>query len=141
MALLEATPDTQACVVSLSGNQSVRLPLMECVQVVSAQPRLRPAGVGVLPAEMLPGGGLCPPALLTRPLPGWPGPPILPGPVRAQAPSPPHVPTLSRCSPVTCHLLSHFGVSGAYSPPGRRGRRERVLKVGPTRGVGAAGAP
>uniref|UniRef100_A0A8C3V212 6-phosphofructokinase n=1 Tax=Catharus ustulatus TaxID=91951 RepID=A0A8C3V212_CATUS len=33
MALLEATPDTPACVVSLSGNQSVRLPLMECVQV------------------------------------------------------------------------------------------------------------
>lgn len=33
MALLEATADTQACVVSLSGNQSVRLPLMECVQV------------------------------------------------------------------------------------------------------------
>uniref|UniRef100_A0A8B9SGQ5 Phosphofructokinase, liver type n=1 Tax=Anas platyrhynchos TaxID=8839 RepID=A0A8B9SGQ5_ANAPL len=37
MALLEATPDTPACVVSLSGNQSVRLPLMECVQVVSTQ--------------------------------------------------------------------------------------------------------
>lgn len=35
MALLEATPDTPACVVSLSGNQAVRLPLMECVQVVS----------------------------------------------------------------------------------------------------------
>ena len=34
MALLEATPDTPACVVSLSGNQAVRLPLMECVQVV-----------------------------------------------------------------------------------------------------------
>ena len=33
MALIEATPDTPACVVSLSGNQSVRLPLMECVQV------------------------------------------------------------------------------------------------------------
>ncbi|XP_057552848.1 ATP-dependent 6-phosphofructokinase, liver type isoform X2 [Hippopotamus amphibius kiboko] len=33
MALLEATPDTPACVVSLSGNQSVRLPLMECVQM------------------------------------------------------------------------------------------------------------
>nr|KAF6383202.1 phosphofructokinase, liver type [Pipistrellus kuhlii] len=33
MALLEGTPDTPACVVSLSGNQSVRLPLMECVQV------------------------------------------------------------------------------------------------------------
>uniref|UniRef100_A0A3B4WZM5 ATP-dependent 6-phosphofructokinase n=1 Tax=Seriola lalandi dorsalis TaxID=1841481 RepID=A0A3B4WZM5_SERLL len=34
MALLEATPDTPACVVSLSGNQAVRLPLMECVQVI-----------------------------------------------------------------------------------------------------------
>lgn len=34
MALLEATPDTPACVVTLSGNQAVRLPLMECVQVV-----------------------------------------------------------------------------------------------------------
>lgn len=38
MALLEATPDTPACVVSLSGNQPVRLPLMECVQVVSTGP-------------------------------------------------------------------------------------------------------
>lgn len=38
MALLEGTPDTPACVVSLSGNQSVRLPLMECVQVVSVRP-------------------------------------------------------------------------------------------------------
>ncbi len=36
MALLEATPDTPACVVSLSGNMAVRLPLMECVQVVSS---------------------------------------------------------------------------------------------------------
>lgn len=34
LALLEATPDTPACVVSLSGNQAVRLPLMECVQMV-----------------------------------------------------------------------------------------------------------
>ncbi|KAM4026281.1 ATP-dependent 6-phosphofructokinase, liver type isoform 5-T5 [Anomaloglossus baeobatrachus] len=33
IALMEATADTPACVVSLSGNQSVRLPLMECVQV------------------------------------------------------------------------------------------------------------
>ncbi|XP_061112958.1 ATP-dependent 6-phosphofructokinase, muscle type-like [Conger conger] len=33
MALLEATPETPACVVSLSGNLAVRLPLMECVQV------------------------------------------------------------------------------------------------------------
>ncbi|XP_047376332.1 ATP-dependent 6-phosphofructokinase, platelet type isoform X2 [Sciurus carolinensis] len=33
VALLEATPDTPACVVSLSGNQAVRLPLVECVQM------------------------------------------------------------------------------------------------------------
>lgn len=33
MALLEATQETPACVVSLSGNMAVRLPLMECVQV------------------------------------------------------------------------------------------------------------
>ncbi|KAM6276998.1 ATP-dependent 6-phosphofructokinase, platelet type isoform X1 [Aptenodytes patagonicus] len=33
LALLEATPATPACVVSLSGNQAVRLPLMECVQM------------------------------------------------------------------------------------------------------------
>ncbi|XP_069047184.1 ATP-dependent 6-phosphofructokinase, platelet type isoform X4 [Lepisosteus oculatus] len=33
LALLEASPDTPACVVSLCGNQSVRLPLMECVQM------------------------------------------------------------------------------------------------------------
>uniref|UniRef100_A0A3Q1G0Z2 ATP-dependent 6-phosphofructokinase n=1 Tax=Acanthochromis polyacanthus TaxID=80966 RepID=A0A3Q1G0Z2_9TELE len=33
LALLEATPETPACVVTLSGNQAVRLPLMECVQV------------------------------------------------------------------------------------------------------------
>ncbi|XP_015448941.1 ATP-dependent 6-phosphofructokinase, platelet type isoform X2 [Pteropus alecto] len=32
VALLQATPETPACVVSLSGNQAVRLPLMECVQ-------------------------------------------------------------------------------------------------------------
>uniref|UniRef100_A0A4W5P932 Phosphofructokinase, muscle a n=1 Tax=Hucho hucho TaxID=62062 RepID=A0A4W5P932_9TELE len=35
MALLEATPETPACVVSLSGNQAVRLPLIECVQVAA----------------------------------------------------------------------------------------------------------
>ncbi|ELW71645.1 6-phosphofructokinase type C [Tupaia chinensis] len=33
IALLEATPETPACVVSLSGNHAVRLPLMECVQM------------------------------------------------------------------------------------------------------------
>uniref|UniRef100_A0A8C3HUX9 6-phosphofructokinase n=1 Tax=Chrysemys picta bellii TaxID=8478 RepID=A0A8C3HUX9_CHRPI len=35
LALLEATADTPACVVSLSGNQAVRLPLMECVQMTN----------------------------------------------------------------------------------------------------------
>uniref|UniRef100_A0A672JR09 ATP-dependent 6-phosphofructokinase n=1 Tax=Salarias fasciatus TaxID=181472 RepID=A0A672JR09_SALFA len=33
LALLEASPTTPACVVSLVGNQAVRLPLMECVQM------------------------------------------------------------------------------------------------------------
>lgn len=33
-ALLETTANTPACVVSLCGNQSVRLPLMECVEMV-----------------------------------------------------------------------------------------------------------
>ncbi|XP_068196374.1 ATP-dependent 6-phosphofructokinase, platelet type-like isoform X2 [Antennarius striatus] len=33
LALLEASANTPACVVSLVGNQSVRLPLMECVQM------------------------------------------------------------------------------------------------------------
>ncbi|XP_028933709.1 ATP-dependent 6-phosphofructokinase, platelet type isoform X5 [Ornithorhynchus anatinus] len=36
LALLEATPVTPACVVSLCGNQAVRLPLMECVQMTQA---------------------------------------------------------------------------------------------------------
>ncbi|XP_046673393.1 ATP-dependent 6-phosphofructokinase isoform X3 [Homalodisca vitripennis] len=36
MALMEATPDTEACVVSLDGNQAVRLPLMECVERTKA---------------------------------------------------------------------------------------------------------
>uniref|UniRef100_A0A3P8X271 6-phosphofructokinase n=1 Tax=Cynoglossus semilaevis TaxID=244447 RepID=A0A3P8X271_CYNSE len=33
LALLEASTNTPACVVSLVGNQAVRLPLMECVQM------------------------------------------------------------------------------------------------------------
>ncbi|XP_031215510.1 ATP-dependent 6-phosphofructokinase, platelet type isoform X2 [Mastomys coucha] len=33
LALLEATPEIPACVVSLRGNHAVRLPLMECVQM------------------------------------------------------------------------------------------------------------
>ncbi|XP_046902967.1 ATP-dependent 6-phosphofructokinase, liver type [Hypomesus transpacificus] len=33
VALLEASPDTPACVIGLSGNQAMRLPLMECVEM------------------------------------------------------------------------------------------------------------
>lgn len=36
MALMEATPETEPCVVSLDGNQAVRLPLMECVRRTKA---------------------------------------------------------------------------------------------------------
>jgi 6-phosphofructokinase 1 len=31
LALMDATPETPACVISLDGNQAVRVPLMECV--------------------------------------------------------------------------------------------------------------
>ena len=34
LALLEATPESEACVVSLDGNQAVRVPLMQCVEKV-----------------------------------------------------------------------------------------------------------
>uniref|UniRef100_A0A8C1R0S2 6-phosphofructokinase type B n=1 Tax=Cyprinus carpio TaxID=7962 RepID=A0A8C1R0S2_CYPCA len=37
VALLEAGPDTPACVIGLSGNQAVRLPLIEAVEMVSLQ--------------------------------------------------------------------------------------------------------
>lgn len=37
LALLEASAGTPACVVSLVGNQAVRLPLMECVQMVRVE--------------------------------------------------------------------------------------------------------
>lgn len=36
LALLEATPETPAYVMSLEGNQAVRVPLMECVQKVNS---------------------------------------------------------------------------------------------------------
>nr|CAG4644822.1 EOG090X06XN [Leptodora kindtii] len=36
LAVLEATPETEACVVSLDGNQAVRLPLVACVQKTKA---------------------------------------------------------------------------------------------------------
>lgn len=32
LALMEATETTEPCVVSLDGNQAIRLPLMDCVQ-------------------------------------------------------------------------------------------------------------
>jgi len=31
LALMDAKPDTPACVISLDGNQTVRVPLLECV--------------------------------------------------------------------------------------------------------------
>uniref|UniRef100_A0A8C1TQE7 6-phosphofructokinase n=1 Tax=Cyprinus carpio TaxID=7962 RepID=A0A8C1TQE7_CYPCA len=37
VALLEATPETSACVIGLSGNQAMRLPLMECVNMVKSE--------------------------------------------------------------------------------------------------------
>jgi 6-phosphofructokinase 1 len=36
LALMDATPETPACVVSLDGNQTVRVPLMECVERTKA---------------------------------------------------------------------------------------------------------
>ncbi|KAK3543301.1 hypothetical protein QTP70_014038 [Hemibagrus guttatus] len=36
VALMEATPDTPACVIGLSGNRSVKLPLMEAVEMTKA---------------------------------------------------------------------------------------------------------
>lgn len=34
LALMEALPESEACVVSLDGNQAVRVPLMQCVEKV-----------------------------------------------------------------------------------------------------------
>lgn len=41
MALMEATEDTAPCVISLDGNQAVRVPLMECVQQTKAVAQVR----------------------------------------------------------------------------------------------------
>lgn len=38
VALMEASPDTPACAIGLSSNHTVRLPLMECVELVSRSP-------------------------------------------------------------------------------------------------------
>lgn len=40
LALMDATPETPACVVSLDGNQTVRVPLMECVERVNLFPNM-----------------------------------------------------------------------------------------------------
>ena len=39
LALMEATPDTEPVVISLDGNQSVRVPLMACVLKTQAVAR------------------------------------------------------------------------------------------------------
>jgi 6-phosphofructokinase 1 len=36
LALMDATPSTPACVIALDGNQTIRVPLMECVERVSS---------------------------------------------------------------------------------------------------------
>lgn len=36
MALMDSSDDTEPCVISLDGNQAVRLPLMECVKRTKA---------------------------------------------------------------------------------------------------------
>ncbi|XP_010003738.1 PREDICTED: transmembrane protein 106C-like, partial [Chaetura pelagica] len=51
MALLEGTPETPACVISLSGNQAVRLPLMECVQVLHMGSVLTPPAPSAPPRQ------------------------------------------------------------------------------------------
>uniref|UniRef100_A0A8B9ZF42 ATP-dependent 6-phosphofructokinase n=1 Tax=Anas platyrhynchos TaxID=8839 RepID=A0A8B9ZF42_ANAPL len=58
MALLEATPETPACVVSLSGNQAVRLPLMECVQVEFPKQLERVQAAGAHPPALHQGEAL-----------------------------------------------------------------------------------
>lgn len=35
LALMDATPETPACVISLDGNEAVRVPLMQCVERVN----------------------------------------------------------------------------------------------------------
>ena len=36
LALMDASPETEACVVSLDGNAAVRVPLMACVEKTKA---------------------------------------------------------------------------------------------------------
>lgn len=47
LALMEATPETEPCVISLDGNQAVRVPLMGCVlktQAVAKAMKVRQDG-------------------------------------------------------------------------------------------------
>ena len=39
LALMDATPETEACVVALDGNSVVRVPLMDCVEKTQAVAR------------------------------------------------------------------------------------------------------
>lgn len=39
IALMEMTPESEPCVISIDGNQIVRVPLMECVQRTKAVSR------------------------------------------------------------------------------------------------------
>lgn len=41
MALMEASDDSEPCVISLDGNQAVRLPLMDCVKRTKAVAQVR----------------------------------------------------------------------------------------------------
>ena len=41
LALMDATPETEACVVSLDGNAAVRVPLMACVEKTQAVTKVR----------------------------------------------------------------------------------------------------
>jgi len=153
MALLEATPDTPACVVSLSGNQSVRLPLMECVQMVSTGlprvPRVRRSrglhallGSAVLPTTTW----SCLPFQASQ------GPASRPA-VRAASPSlsesccSPTCVTGSRrftqhhllvCPPwcIAAHLSRPQGVQGLQSSRGREVSADASGETSPKRGVG-----
>lgn len=110
VALLQATPETPACVVSLSGNQAVRLPLMECVQMVSA---------GLGPAQHRADRGRVPPP--------------------AQAEGLPRAHDTEHAGPLRESSLSGggvLGVPGHFLWAGQRGRRwlcrdrGEILRVG-----------
>lgn len=119
VALLQATPETPACVVSLSGNQAVRLPLMECVQMVSA---------GLGPAQHRADRGWVPPPAQTEGLPRDPGPP-------------PRARHTEHAGPLRKSSLSGgsvLRVPGRFLWAGQRGRRRLCRDRGDILGVGRA---